>query len=59
MWLGQTITIPILPNILRSIGKKIMKFGKVIEYDKRNIFLDKALYEVKANGPQISFYIFR
>ena len=36
----QTITIHILPNISR--GKYIqMKFGQLLEYNMRNIFLEK------------------
>ena len=51
-----------------------MKFGQVIEYKKRNIFLaeneteklvpdlflvfKKALYEIKASSLHFSFYIF-
>ena len=35
----QTIAIHILPNISQSKGSQIMKFGQLIEYNKRNIFL--------------------
>ena len=35
----KTITIHILLNISRSKGKEAMKFGMLIEYNKRNIFL--------------------
>ena len=35
----QTITILILPDILRSKGNQTMKFGQLIEYDMRNTFL--------------------
>ena len=35
----QTITIHKLPNISRSKGNQTMKFGQVIECNKRNIFL--------------------
>ena len=38
----QTSTIHILPNISRSKGKQSMKFGQVIEYNKRNISLQKS-----------------
>ena len=31
-----------LPNISRSKGNQTMKFGQVIEYNKRNIFLQKS-----------------
>ena len=37
----QAITIHILSNISRSKGKLTMKFGQLIEYNKRNIFLQK------------------
>ena len=35
----QTIAKHILPNISQSKGKQTMKFGQLLEYDKRNIFL--------------------
>ena len=35
----QTITIHILSNIPRSKDNKKMKFGQVIEYNRRNVFL--------------------
>ena len=35
----QAIAIHILTNISRSKGNLTMKFGQVIEYTKRNIFL--------------------
>ena len=38
----QTIAILVLPNISRSKGKQTMKFGPLIEYNKRNIFLEKS-----------------
>ena len=38
----QTITIYILPNIPRSRGSQSMKFGQLIEYKMRNIFLEKS-----------------
>ena len=38
-----------LPNISRSKGNQTMKFGQVIEYNKRNIFLQKS---------RISFNVF-
>ena len=34
----KRITIHILPSISRSKGNQTMKFGQVIEYNKRNIF---------------------
>ena len=38
----QMITIHILPNISRSKGNLTMKFGQLIEYKMRNIFLEKS-----------------
>ena len=37
----QTIAIHILPNISQSKGNQRIKFGQLIEYNKRNIFLQK------------------
>ena len=38
----QTIAMHILPNISRSKGNQAMKFGKLIEYNMRNIFVEKS-----------------
>ena len=38
----EIITIHIFPNISRSKGNKRMKFGHLIEYNMRNIFLEKS-----------------
>ena len=38
----QTITIHILHNILRSKGNQTMKFGQLVKYFVRNIFLQKS-----------------
>ena len=38
----QTIAIRMLPNISRSKGNQTMKFGQFIEYNMRNIFLEKS-----------------
>ena len=35
----QTIVIQIFPNISRSKDNQTMKFGQLIEYNMRNIFL--------------------
>ena len=37
----ETITIHILPNISQSKSNQKMKFAQVIEYNNRNIFLQK------------------
>ena len=38
----QTIAIHILPNISRSKSKQAMKFGQLIEYNMKNIFVEKS-----------------
>ena len=35
-------TVPILPNISKSKGNQTMKFGQLMEYNMRNIFLEKS-----------------
>ena len=37
----QTITKDILCNISRSKGKRKIKFGQVLEFNKMNIFQNK------------------
>ena len=37
----QTIAIHVLSNISQSKGNQTMKFGQLIEHNKRNIFLQK------------------
>ena len=37
----ETITICILPNISRSKGNQVRKFGQSIKYNEINIFLQK------------------
>ena len=39
----ETIVIYILPNISRSEGNQTMKFGQLIKYNMRNIFLEKLM----------------
>ena len=38
----QIITIHMLPKISRSIGNLIMKFDQLIEFNVRNIFIEKS-----------------
>ena len=38
----QTIATHIFPNISRSKGNQAMKFGQLIEYNTRNIFVEKS-----------------
>ena len=44
----QTIEIHILPNISGSKGTQTMKLGQLIEYNMRNIFLEKSY--IKCGG---------
>ena len=37
----QTIAIHILPKISQSKGNQTIKFGQLIDYNKRNILLSK------------------
>ena len=37
----QTIAIHILPNISQGKGNQTIKFGQLIEHNRRNIFLQK------------------
>ena len=39
---SKTIAIHILPNISRSKGNQATKFGQLIEYNTRNIFVEKS-----------------
>ena len=38
----QTIVMQTLLNILRSKDNQTMKFGKLVEYNMRNMFPDKS-----------------
>ena len=38
----QTIAIHILPNISRGKGNQTTKFGHLIEYNMKNIFIEKS-----------------
>ena len=48
----QAIAIHILLNISRSKGNQTMKFGQLIEYNMRNIFVEKSY--TKCAGETIS-----
>ena len=43
----QTIPVHILPNISQSKGNQTMKFGQLIEQNKRNIFLQKVMRKMR------------
>ena len=42
MMSNLTIAIHILPNISRSKDNQTMKFGHLIEYNIRNLFIEKS-----------------
>ena len=48
---SQTIAIHILPNISRSKGDQTTKIGQLIEFNLRNIFLEKS--NTKCDGETI------
>ena len=37
-----TITIHVLPNISRSKGSQTMRYGQLVEYNNKNIFLERS-----------------
>ena len=49
----QTIAIRILPNTSGSKGNQTMKFGLLIEYNRRNIFHEKKNTHTKCVGETI------
>ena len=53
----QTIAIHILPNISQSKGNQRMKFGQLLEHDKRNTFLQK-LGEIEAGRLVPDLFLF-
>ena len=53
----QTVAIQILANISQSQGNQKMKFGHLIERNKREIFLQKIIEKMRqGNWFQTSFY---
>ena len=53
----EAISIHILPNISQSKDNKKMKFGQLIEYNKRNTFLKNyAENEVRRVAPDLSLF---
>ena len=55
----QTIVIHILFNISQSKGNQTMKFGQLIEHNKRNIFLQKVCRKrgKETSSKPLSFFI--
>ena len=52
----QTITIHILLNISRSKQNQTIKFGQLIKYDTKNIFLEKSYTECGTETSPRPFY---
>ena len=53
----QIITIHILPNISRTKDNPTMKFGEIIKYSMRNIFVKKhAKYEIGKLVPELFLF---
>ena len=53
-----TIAIHILPNTSQSKGNKTMKFGQLLEYNKRNIYLRKLRRKRGKETSSRSLFIF-
>ena len=51
----QTFVIYISSNISRSKDNQTMKFGELIEYEMRNIFLEKSYAECGGKTSSILF----
>ena len=52
----QTIAIHILPSMLRRKRNQTMKFGQLIEYNMRNIFLEKSWIKCGEGFIHLSFF---
>ena len=48
----ETIAIHILSNISQSKGDQSMKFGQLIEYNKRNIYYSSNIMQKMRQGDQ-------
>ena len=55
----QTVVIHILPNISQSKGNQTMKFSQLIEYNKRNMLLQKLWrkWAKETSSIPLSFFI--
>ena len=53
-----TIAIHILPNTSQSKGNKTMKFGQLLEYNKRNIYIRKLRRKRGKETSSRSLFIF-
>ena len=52
----QIIAIHILPNISKSKRNQAMKFGQLIEYNMRSIFLEKSYTQGDGDTNPTPFY---
>ena len=52
---GEHIGIAMLPNISKSKSNQTIKFGQLIEYNTRNIFLEKYTQNMWRNYSQTFF----
>ena len=54
----QTVAIRIFPSISQSKANQTMKFGQLIEYNKRNVFLQKFREKLGRGTSSRSLFIF-
>ena len=55
----QTVAVHILPNISQSKGSQKIKFGQLIEYNKRNILRQKLYGKWGRETSSRSLFIFK
>ena len=55
----QTVAVHILPNISQSKGSQKIKFGQLIEYNKRNILHQKLCGKWGRETSSRSLFIFK
>ena len=54
----QTVAIRIFPSISQSKGNETIKFGQLIEYNKRNVLLQKFWEKLGRGTGSESLFIF-
>ena len=55
----QTIAVHTLSNISRSKDNQTMKFGQLIEYNERNVFLQKLCRKCGKETSFIPLFVFK
>ena len=55
----ETVTIHIFSNISRCKGNQAMKFDQVMEYNKRNIFLQKPCNKLAKEASSRPLFVFQ